>query len=48
MNSFWVRYYQYMSIEYALFLWNPLNLVVGEVHGCHHAPLKEYKPLDCD
>ena len=39
MSSFWVRYYWYVSIKCVLFLWNPLILVVGGVHGGHHAPL---------
>ena len=30
--------YQHVSTVCGLFLVNPLNLVVGGVHGGHHAP----------
>ena len=45
MSQSQVNYYQDVNIVCALFLWNPLNLVVGGVHGGRHAPPYEYKPL---
>ena len=39
MSYGFTLYYQHVSIMCDLFLLNPLNLVVGGVHGGHHAPL---------